>query len=217
MQKLIPAAALLAVAATVAPAAAENWYARADIGYAFDGALETPREIGIAPQFGGDGNLDGGWLASAGIGRSFASGVRIEGEFAHRSSDIENSSGVAPGAEASVTSVLANAIFDFNRGGHFQPYLGAGVGVAQVDASSFNNAVIPGDLVGFDDTDTNLAYQILAGVGVGLGGQLTLDLGYRYFAAPDLEFSGRGPLGVTRDFEADYDHHAATAGLRWGF
>lgn len=208
--------ALLAAAAIASPAAAEGWYARADLGYGFSGALETPREIGIAPNFGGDGDFDGGWTASVASGRAFASGLRVEGELAYRAADVESSVGIAPGAEASAISLLANMVYDFNRGGQFQPYVGAGVGVTQVDGRSFNNASLPSDLVGFDDTDTNFAYQVLAGVGVGLSERVTLDVGYRYFAAPDLEFSGRGLLGVTRDFEADYEHHAATIGLRWG-
>ena len=214
MHKFAPV--LLAAAAIAGPAAAEGWYARADLGYGFSGALETPREIGIAPTFGGAGDFDGGWAASVASGRAFASGPRVEGELAYRDADVESSVGVAPGAEASAISLLANAFYDFNRSGQFQPYIGAGIGVVQIDGRSFNNATLVTDLVGFDDTDTNVAYQVLAGVGVGLSERVTLDVGYRYFAAPDLEFSGRGPLGVSRDFEADYEHHSATIGLRWG-
>lgn len=215
MQKFA-SALLAAVAAATSPASAEGWYARADLGYGFSGALETPREIGIAPTFGGDGDFDNGWTASVAGGRAFASGLRIEGELAYRDAEIERSVGVAPGAEANAISLLANAYYDFNRAGQFQPYVGAGVGVAQIDGRTFNNATLAANLVGFDSTDTNIAYQVLAGVGVGLSERVTLDVGYRYFAAPDLEFSGHSPLGVSRTFEADYEHHAATIGLRWG-
>lgn len=215
MHRLLSAAALLAAAAIATPVAAEDWYGRVDVGLGFGGGLETPREINIAPPFGGDGALDGGWSASAGIGRSFASGVRIEGELAYRTADIESSATIAPGAEASATSLFANAIYDFNREGRFRPYLGVGIGAAQIDAAAFNNAILPSDLVGFDDTDTKLAYQALAGLGVGLSDGLTLDLGYRYLAARDLEFSGRGALGVSRKFAADFDQHSVSAGVRW--
>lgn len=215
MQRLISAAALLAAAAFATPAAAEDLYGRIEVGLGFGGGLETPREINIAPQFGGDGALDGGWSASAAVGSSVAAGIRLEGELAYRTGDIEKSAGIAPGAEASVTSLFANAIYDFTREGQFRPYLGAGIGAARVDAAAFNIAVLPSDLVGFDDTDTKLAYQVLAGVGVGLSDGLTLDLGYRYLAAPDLEFSGRGALGVFRKFAADFDQHTISAGMRW--
>jgi outer membrane protein OmpA-like peptidoglycan-associated protein len=61
-----------------------------------------------------------------------------------------------------------------------------------------------------------LAYQGLAGVGMALSPQLTLDIGYRYFAAPDVDVSEAfDPADY--DADLDYTHQAVTVGLRWQF
>lgn len=215
MHRILTAAFIAAAAA--APAAAEGWYVRADAGIGLSGSLDSANEVAITPQFGGGRELEDDWVASFGAGRSFGSGLRVEGEFAYRNGDIEPSTRVAPGGEARAASALLNVAYDFNKGAWLEPYVGAGIGAARVEATAFNNAVLPADLVGFDDDDTALAYQLQAGVGVRLTDSLTLDLGYRYFAAPELEFDGRTALGAPRTFEADYEHQAATAGLRWSF
>ncbi len=43
-----------------------------------------------------------------------------------------------------------------------------------------------------DDTDTAVAYQAMAGVAIGLSEQLDLDIGYRYFVAPESRVCGTG-------------------------
>ena len=41
---------------------------------------------------------------------------------------------------------------------------------------------------GFSDTAAGVAYQALLGVGFALTDRLTLDVGYKYFTAEELEF-----------------------------
>jgi outer membrane protein OmpA-like peptidoglycan-associated protein len=71
----------------------------------------------------------------------------------------------------------------------------------------------------WDDDDTVFAYQGLAGVAIALTDRINLDIGYRYFAAPDGDISGvfniEGPEPVT--FSGDYEHQAVTVGLRFDF
>lgn len=182
---LIAIAAAAALSALGAQSAvADGWYARGDVGYGFDGEVD-----------GDDGeetfsaDLDEDWMASVGIGRAFANGFRGEGEVSWRNNEIEGST-----AEADVWAAMLNGYYDFHRGRRLRPYLGLGVGWANVD-------------VGFDEGD-GFAYQGLAGVAFGLTPQLDLDIGYRYFAIPDLEIAGG---------DVDYTHQAATIGLRWRF
>jgi outer membrane protein OmpA-like peptidoglycan-associated protein len=98
---------------------------------------------------------------------------------------------------------MANLFYDFNRGSSIEPYVGIGVGAARVGAGI--------DGIG-SDQDTVLAYQAMAGIAFGISEQLDLDVGYRYFVAPELEYQAAGlPIDV------DYEHQAVTVGLRYQF
>jgi len=204
LSKLKRTVALAAMLATVtmggAAHATEGWYGRADLGYSVDGALETDTD---------DLDFENDWSGHLGIGHGFANGFRLEGEFAYRSNDFEAFDG-----EATALALMANLYYDFNRDGRWQPYVGVGVGGAQVEV---DGAVGP---ISFDSDDTVFAYQGLAGVAVGLSDRLSLDVGYRYFVAPDVGVSGTFDTGdglVPLETEADYKHQAVTVGLRWQF
>ena len=60
--------------------------------------------------------------------------------------------------DIATTSFFANAYYDFNRSSAFQPYIGAGIGVSQVDVdySPSGVGIINGD-------DTAFAWQLKAG------------------------------------------------------
>ena len=209
-------AAAAAFGALAAPARAnEAWYGRADLGWGFAGGAEAPAEVSFTPPFGGGGDLEGGIMGALGAGYRFDSGLNVEAELSYRDNDIEPSIGVRPGAEARALALLANAIYEFNADGRLRPFIGAGVGLAQIEASTYNNFVAPADRVGFDDETTAFAYQLMAGLAVPLGRNLTLDLAFRHFAAPDLKFDGRGSAGVPRSFSLDYEHQALTTGVRF--
>ncbi len=207
MKKVLTGATALAALLTATPALADaGWYGRADVGYSFDGELDLPN----TPTLRG-ADLDEDWTQSLGLGYEFDSNVRLEGELSHRFNNLQASPFTRAGSDAHAWGALLNAYYDFGDGG-FQPYIGAGVGAAQVSAS----ALSPDTLTGFDDEDTGFAWQVMAGVGIGLTEQLTLDLGYRFFAVPNLEYSGT-QAGVARNFETSYENQAATVGLRWQF
>jgi outer membrane protein OmpA-like peptidoglycan-associated protein len=181
--------------------ATEGWYGRADAGWGFEGSVEL--------EAGGEGiiegDLDDGWMGSIGFGKGFAEGFRLEGELAYRQNDIEDSD-----SEASSTAAMANAYYDFHRGGSFQPYVGVGAGYGKLEVED-----VP--FVGDTDED-GFAWQAMAGVGIALSEQATLDIGYRYFNMPSVEVGevfGENEEPV--ELELDYEHHAATVGLRWQF
>ncbi|MGE3250858.1 MAG: OmpA family protein [Hyphomonadaceae bacterium] len=205
MRKLLGASvAVIALMMSAASAhAGDGWYGRFDVGYSVDGELDLD-EFGSA-------DLDNDVMVSGAVGARAWHGVRLEAEVAWRQNDIED----AGDADVQVVSLLANAIYDFNQGGRFQPYVGAGVGVGRLEIDEI------------DTEETGFAYQLMAGVGVPLGEQLTLDIGYRYFSMPDVEFSyyyyaparlaeyDEGEYGY--EVEGDYTHQAVTVGLRWQF
>jgi outer membrane protein OmpA-like peptidoglycan-associated protein len=59
-----------------------------------------------------------------------------------------------------------------------------------------------------------VAYQAMIGVAAAVTEQLDVDVGFRYFEAPDLEFTETPGL---IPWEMDYMHQAITVGLRYQF
>ena len=206
--KTVALAALMAGASGVANAT-EGWYGRLDAGYSFDGKLDIESTLAT---FGGEGSLENDWLQSAGLGYAHSNNVRLEGEVSHRFNQLEPTATIDGAGDVHTWAVMLNAYYDFNRGGVFDPYIGAGIGAARVFASARDNTGVGGR---FNEYSDALAYQLMAGVGLQVTESMSLDVGYRYFVAPDLEFDG---LPVANSpYQADYDHHAVTLGLRWQF
>lgn len=206
MRKLLGAsvaAIALIMSAGASAHATEGWYGRFDVGYSVDGELEIE---------GSEFDLDNNWMVSGAVGTRLSNGLRVEGELAYRQNELEDVGDV----EVEVVSLLANAIWDFNRGGRFQPYVGVGAGVGRLQIDEI------------DAEDTGFAWQVMAGVGVPLSERMTLDIGYRYFAMPniDLEYgrcyedarvTAQYENGYGCEIEADYTHQAVLVGLRWQF
>lgn len=225
MKKVLRSATALAavmVAAPVAAHATDGWYGRVDAGYSFDGGLDLSQTPAGANTLNGTGELDEDWSEHLGLGYAFTNGFRLEGEVGHRFNRLEPFGTGLPTTDPSlatgdvhVWSAMVNAFFDLNKGGSFQPYIGLGVGAAQVNA----HAASVGNVSRFDDESTSLAYQGLAGAAFSLSPQLSLDIGYRYFVVPELEFDGLagGGSNIPASIDGDYDQHAATIGLRWQF
>ena len=178
------AVAALICGLTAAPAAAtEGWYGRADAGYSVDGNVEA---------FDFEYELEDDWMADVALGYAFQNGFRTDAELSWRNNEVDVFE-----EDAEVLAGMLNVFYDFNRGGRFQPYIGAGVGYGQLD---------------FDDLDdSGLAYQAMAGVGIAVSERATIDVGYRYFVMDDLELDLDGPVDVS------YEHQAVTVGLRWQF
>ena len=82
--------------------------------------------------------------------------------------------------KVSVFSVMGNVLFDFGDEDGWSGFLGAGLGWARVKY----NADIPtvfGD-VGFSDSDSAIAWQILAGIRKSITPNIDLGLKYRFFS-----------------------------------
>lgn len=191
MRKLLSTLAMAALVASIGASAQamDGWYGRADLGYSVDGEIEGDFFDG-EETFSADADLDNDWMADVGVGFGYANGFRSEAELAHRTNEVSGA-----GADVEASSLMINGFYDFNRDGAIQPYLGLGLGYAQVDSGA--------------DDDSNWAWQGLAGVAIPLGERLSLDIGYRYFNVQDLE---SGPIS-----DLDYTHQAATLGLRFQF
>lgn len=175
--------------------ATDGWYGRGEVGYSFDGQVDFDNRPDV--------DLDNGWMVDGAIGYAFGkennTGVRLEGELSYWNNQVDG--GQFNGADVSATAGMLNAYVDFNRQGKWQPYLGAGVGYAKIEGDQGANSI----------SDEGVGYQAMAGVGIVLSPQLTMDVGYRYLKVPNLDgdFDGR--------VSADYTNQAVTLGLRYQF
>lgn len=182
-----------------------TWVQDAD----FDYDLPSPFSIS------GESEFDTGF--NIGLAGGYDYGLaRLEAEVAYRENDFDklkaNISGFGSpldgtfegsvDGEINSLSFMVNGFLDFENETSVTPYLGAGLGVANVE--------VKGDDFD-DDDDTVFAYQFAAGLAFAVSPYLSLDLGYRYFATEDPEFDD-DVVGASYDNE--YQTHNASLGLR---
>lgn len=179
------------------------WYIDVALGYVVvsDADLST-------------GALNGELSADAGFGGSFALGyqwkenVRFDLELAYRSNDLDRVTvggfgfvGTAD-VEGTVSTLAAmlNGYYDIELGWPVTPYIGAGLGMAQVTVDS--------KTLSTDDSATVLAYQGSLGVLYEITPQITARFGYRLFVTADPEI---------KNTEGEYTANSIDVGLIYRF
>ncbi len=153
---------------------------------------------------------DTGAAGALSAGYGFGNGFRAEFEASLRSNGIKglkNNSYTAPGGNTRTWGLLVNGLYDINTGTAFTPYLGAGVGLGIVDSKLTGS-----NLTQYSGTDTQFAYQGIAGVSYAVNQNLSLTADYRYLGTTDAKFSGNGNKYTVAD-----GNHTILAGLRWTF
>ena len=155
---------------------------------------------------------------SASLGWDFAPGSvvgegRIELEYSHRSNRLDTAKfvegGVPAAGDLTADSLLVNCFGVSRDYGRYVPYLGGGVGVARIEASSLT---VTGQPLG-SGSSIVFAYQFGAGVEYALTDRLNLDIGYRFFGSSRPKFTEAGGKTV----EMEYLSHSALIGMRFGF
>jgi opacity protein-like surface antigen len=152
----------------------------------------------------GEFTFDTGFGFVAALGSSFQNGGRVEAELGYRKNDFDEVKfdGIGKAdidGDISALSGMGNAYYDFSTKGSFSPFIGAGLGFANIEV----------DLDGASsEDDTVFAYQFILGGSFASSETLSVDLQYRYFATDDPEFDG---------VDAEYSTHNFMIGLRQSF
>jgi opacity protein-like surface antigen len=158
------------------------------------------------------GSFDTGYGLGLAGGYNFDM-FRLEGELFYKTNSFEEVStgGGSLPADGDVTALglMVNAYFDFKNQSRFTPFIGGGIGMAQVSIEDLKIGALPIA----DDDDTVFAYQLIGGVGISVTKAVTLDLVYKFTATADPEFTD--VTGVP--FEAEYQSHNIMAGVRFNF
>ena len=141
------------------------------------------------------------------------------------------------------SNLMANAYVDLGTFMGFTPYLGAGIGISQVNwreetdnticipahadaheegcnATGTNNQPEPNTTytelgVVNNGTDYRLAYSLMAGVGYKASKNVTLDLGYRYFSVGGGSAFNYGPTPGSSMARDGFGTHQVKVGLRY--
>jgi len=155
-----------------------------------------------------DTEFEDDWNYSAAYGWK-REAYRYEVELVMGEDDVSSHTldGGAPLAGATgginMAGVLLNGYYDFTTASAFTPYVGAGLGLAMVEAEGFGVAAIPDVL---DDDDTVIAFQIMAGIGYDLSDRTTLFAEYRYFGAESASVTtsvSTGSVATDLDFSSN--------------
>ena len=152
-----------------APAvSAEGLYAGGNIGFSGGG--------GEYDNSGLDMTLAGGFILSSYIGKEFDN-ARLEGELTYRQNDLYYFDFFGPlVGDMSSLAFMANAYYDFgSKSSTFRPYIGIGLGMANVTMNSVDYATY--------DTDAAVALQIMIGGSIALSDGLAMTVDLRSFGA----------------------------------
>ena len=219
-KRFLTAAAIglaLSVPAWSSAGADEGWYVSASVGYGGPGDSDVDLQASGAREINGESD----WRQALAFGYDYANGWRLEAEAAHRYNDtgaigsFEDSS-----SDFHIWSAMLNLYRDFNPDGWYHPYLGAGAGFGQVNGSMTgwttgsrpvpNGGVADTRYVVSRDDDIGFMWQLIAGVGWGLGDNWYFDTQYRYFSTLDLDFDPGVDVDALRG-------HEVWLGLRYVF
>jgi opacity protein-like surface antigen len=163
---------------------------------------------------------DGGAGGGLALGYDFAGAYpeigrgRVELEAAYRRNSVKNlefaEGTLSASGDVTVKSLMVNTIVEYKDEKVWIPYLLLGLGYADVSISKVRTE---GTNFISSSSDGVFAYQVGAGLGVGLGDHFTLDIGYRYFGTldPSLE------LADGSSFDSEIGSHNLVLGLRFKY
>ena len=188
--------------------AGQGWYVTGGVGGQFlddstdttsdafgnSATVKTKFDVG----FGVNGAFGYSWdsYGNAGGGAVF----RVEGEVLYKMNDIDGLDVTAilgpflvvgsfdGTGDVSALGLMANAWYEFKTGMPWRPYIGGGVGMANISLNDVGITVLGIDFPVADDDDWVFAYQFGAGLNYELTRQVVVGIEYRFFATTDPEF-----------------------------
>ncbi len=235
--KLLSAVGLTAI--MMAPSVAfagdeQGWYLRGNVGYGIHTDMDFDGDIV------GDVESEGDIAGSVGVGYAFGNNWRLEADYDYlwtENGQIDSIPGTY--AKMETQTLMLNALYDFNDFGRWEPYVGAGIGLARgkiravandfvSEGSYIDSPVCVGDKTwcSVADTDNSLAWQLIAGVGYDITENLTWDTHYTYMDADSFDYDSTKltvaspTVGTYSNGSVDVDDagsHTLVTGFRYRF
>jgi opacity protein-like surface antigen len=160
-----------------------------------------------------------GFDVTGALGKDLGNGFRAEGELGYRQIELGHGTVYSPGGTGIATgyatgnshavSLMGNGYYDFKFGSPIVPYVGVGIGMADVsmDGVSINGSPA------VSDSDLAFAYQAMVGIGYQITPTGTIYTGYRYFATAEPNLSD----AAGDRFHSDFESHNLEIGYRLAF
>lgn len=185
-----------------------DWYTELGAGAAFQSETDISQS-----GFQATSDFDTGFIISGAVGKQFQS-LRGEGELLYLTNDFDSISiaglGSAPlDGDVSTFAGMVNVYYDFDTGTMWRPFVGAGLGYANV---SVDASIIGIPLA--DDDDSVFAYQFKAGVAYQYNPTTDFLINYRFLGTDDLDLSDSTGLPFSVD---GVENHSVQVGVRFRF
>ncbi|MER8545345.1 outer membrane protein [Mesorhizobium sp. M0684] len=200
-----------------------GWYLRGDVSYLMQKSFKDEHFAFTPASFD---EKEDPIFASIGFGYHFNDYLRADlnvGYLPGNKIDVGYNDGTTV-ASATLKnyafSGILNGYIDLGTYVGITPYLGAGVGVVQskrrLSASYFtDNADPTDDFVRRDNkTQYSFAYTLNAGLAYQVSKNVSVDLGYQYFSAPDAEYVTAESL-TSFPIRKGINNHQVKVGLRY--
>jgi opacity protein-like surface antigen len=159
-------------------------------------------------------DYDTGYTLGIAGGAFVTPNIALELEYAYRDADLDGTlrdpvtgDRVTDSGDTTSNSIMFNGIWAFDTmgaTGQVRPYIGAGIGGANIDTDLFDDNW---------DSDTLFAYQVFGGVGYDFAPNWSLLTEIRWFATEDGDFGGPGDLG----FDTGYESFDLLVGVSYNF
>lgn len=217
---LAGAAALALVATVPAHAQAQGWYVGVEGGWSHFNTSSSNPTFGGVPLGSFTPNVSEGYAAGGHLGYEglLVRNLRLEAEVVYRGQNLNSVSG--PGGTVSTTGsinslgLMANLIYDFKNASKWTPYIGGGVGAADV---KINDAGIPSlSSTTVSNSTWVFAYQAIGGIKYEWDRSWSVGLDYRYFATLDPTFNTT-IAGIPASAKTHYNTHNLMLGITYHF
>ena len=203
------------VALAAAMALALGGTAKADMfdyGQIIGGGTMEPTLTTSDPLFGvNDNDMSTGFNVGGALGWNLGPdlSLEIEGFYTHSAYD----SPLVSSGSLETMSFMGNIFWNFDCGGKWKPFIGAGLGGAQVTITDGVYGGVP--FTG--DSDIVFAWQAMAGVTIPVAETVDLLIEYRFQSAEDTTLDITNGVGVTLPVTQEYQSHNLSAGFRLHF
>jgi opacity protein-like surface antigen len=127
-------------------------------------------------------DFSNGYILGIAGGYTVTPNIAVELEYAYRNADAKFKDLSNSKRTTESNAWMVNALYNFTPTGPWQPYVGGGLGMADLNVEQ-----IPGIAGGDFDSDYNFAYQLIGGVGYQLPSGWTLNGEVRYFGINDQD------------------------------
>ena len=186
---LAPAAVAATVVALSATGASAQMFGGGDFYLKGFGGLTVPQDDDFQLNERGSPvteptgfDFSNGYILGIAGGYNITPNVGLELEYAYRNADATFKDLTSSKRTTESNAWMVNALYNFTASGPWQPYVGGGLGVADLNAEQ-----IPGVAGGDFDSDYNFAYQLIGGVAYQLPSGWTLNGEARYFGINDQD------------------------------